>query len=36
MLSADNASLVILGGANMEEGKDLSVDTIPAMFARRP
>ena len=36
MLSADNASLVILGGANMEEGKDSSVDTIPAMFARRP
>jgi hypothetical protein len=29
MLCANISSLIVLGGASMEEGKDLSVDLVP-------
>jgi Domain of unknown function (DUF4198)/Kelch motif len=34
MLCAGGSSLIVLGGANMEDGKDLSVETIPITAAK--
>jgi hypothetical protein len=34
LLSADEHSLIVVGGASMEEGKDLSVEIVPLTSAR--
>jgi hypothetical protein len=34
MLCADESSLIVLGGASMEEGKDVSVEFVPVTLAR--
>jgi hypothetical protein len=34
LLSADDHSLIVVGGASMEEGKDLSVEIVPLTAAR--
>jgi hypothetical protein len=34
LLSADGRSLIVIGGASMEEGKDVSVDIVPLTSAK--